>query len=152
LNDAVISGHANGAFTGIAAAVVLDGRIVYHRGFGTVSPKTVQPVLPSTRFRIGSVTKALTAIALLQLVDAHRLDLTAPIRVVLPAFALPGEPGWSELLTLHRLLSNQSGIVDLFAADGPRDDGALAAAFQDPQYLATIPLLVAPGTFYNYSN
>jgi CubicO group peptidase (beta-lactamase class C family) len=55
-------------------------------------------------------------------------------------------------LTAHRLLSHQGGIADSGDTVGPTDDGALAAAFYDPAFTSTVPLLVAPGTFYNYSN
>ncbi len=49
LNAAVAAGRANNSFSGIATSIVLDGRIVYHQGFGTVGPTATQPVLPSTR-------------------------------------------------------------------------------------------------------
>ncbi len=58
--SAVTAGRASGALSGIAAAVVLDGRIVYRRGFGTVSPSSSQAVLPTTRFRIASLNKVMT--------------------------------------------------------------------------------------------
>jgi CubicO group peptidase (beta-lactamase class C family) len=53
---------------------------------------------------------------------------------------------------VHRLISHQGAIADYGVTNGPRDDSALAAAFQDPLFTASIPFLVAPGTFYNYSN
>jgi CubicO group peptidase (beta-lactamase class C family) len=152
LENAVAAGVAQRSLSGIAAAVVLDGHIVYHEGFGTVSPASTQPVLPSTRFRIGSITKPMTATALLSLAEEGRIDLHAPVSRLLPGFALDGEPGWSQRITPHRLLSHQAGIADFQETDGPRDDAALAAAFYDPAFLQSVPLLVAPGTFYNYSN
>ncbi len=152
LENAVAAGTANRSLSGIAVAVILDGHVVYHRGFGTVSLASTQPVLPSTRFRIGSITKSMTATALLSLAEEGRIDLHAPVSRLLPGFVLDGEPGWSERITPHRLLSHQAGIKDSQDTDGPRDDGALAAAFYDPAFLQRIPLLVAPGTFYNYSN
>jgi len=157
LDNLLTRGRAGGTLSGIAVAVMLDGRLVYHHGFGTVSPASAQPVLPTTRFRIGSVTKSLTATALLSLADEGRVHLHAPVTRLLPGFALDGEPGWSDRLTAHLLLSHQGGIgepdvVGPDITDGPRDDGALAAAFYDPAFLQFVPLMVAPGTFYNYSN
>src|SRR5688572_29718684 len=61
LNELLATGLAQNSHSGIAVAVVLDGRIVYRRGFGTVSPTSTQAVQPTTRFRLGSVTKVLTA-------------------------------------------------------------------------------------------
>lgn len=152
LNAAVAAGRANNSFSGIATSIVLDGRIVYHQGFGTVSPTATQPVLPSTRFRIGSITKSVTATALLSLVDDRRLNLHSRATELLPGFELPGEPGWSDRLTVHRLLSHQGGILEPDDLEGPSDDGALAAAFYDPAFTSRIPLMVPPGSFYNYSN
>lgn len=152
LNSALAAGRNSNAYSGIAAAVVLDGRVVYRIGLGTVSPTSTQPVLPSTRFRFGSLTKSMTATALLSLAQEGRIRLHDPVSTLLPGFELYGAPGWSERLTAHRLMSHQGGIQDSGDRDGPRDDGALAAAFYDPAFLATVPLIVAPGTFYNYSN
>lgn len=152
LNAALTTGRNNNAYSGIAAAVVLDGRVVYRIGLGTVSPTSSQPVLPSTRFRFGSIAKSMTATAVLSLAREHRIGLHDPPDKLLPGFELYGEPGWSDRLTAHRLLSHQGGIQDSGTLVGPIDDGALAAAFYDPAYLATVPLIVAPGTFYNYSN
>lgn len=152
LNAALTRGRNNNAYSGLAAAVVLDGRVVYRVGLGTVSPTSTQPVLPTTRFRFGSIAKSMTATAVLSLAQEHRIRLHDPVNTLLPGFELYGEPGWSDRLTAHRLMSHQGGIQDSGTLFGPRDDGALAAAFYDPAYLATVPLIVAPGTFYNYSN
>jgi CubicO group peptidase (beta-lactamase class C family) len=152
LNDALTAGRNSNAYSGIAAAVVLDGRVVYRIGLGTVGPTSTQPVLASTRFRFGSLVKSMTATAVLSLVREHRIGLHDPVSTLLPGFELYGQPGWSEQLTAHRLLSHQGGLQDGGTNQGPGDDGALAAAFYDPAFLATVPLIVAPGTFYNYSN
>lgn len=152
LNAALTAGRSNNAYSGIAAAVVLDGRVVYRTGLGTVSPTSTQPVLTSTRFRFGSIVKTMTATAVLSLAREHRIDLHDPVTTLLPGFEMQGQPGWSDRLTAHRLLSHQGGIEDSGSLSGPQDDGALAAAFYDPAYLASVPLIVAPGTFYNYSN
>ncbi len=152
LNAQLAAGRAQNSLSGMAVIAVLDGKVVYRHGFGTVSPTSTQPVQSTTRFRIGSVTKALTATAVLSLVDDGKLRLHAPVTRELPGFSLPGDPAWMKLLTAHQLLSNQGGIADPSNAMGPSDDGALAAAFYDPAFTATIPLMVPPGTFYNYSS
>ena len=109
-------------------------------------------MLPSTRFRFGSLVKAMTATAVLSLAGEGRIGLHDPVTALLPGLELYGEPGWSERLTAHRLLSHQGGLLDSGEIFGPRDDGALIAAFYDPAFLSTVPLMVAPGTFFNYSN
>ncbi len=122
------------------------------RSFGTVSPTSAQPVQSSTRFRIGSVTKALTATAVLTLVDDDELRLHGPVTRVLPGFSLPGDPAWLRQLSAHELLSNQGGLADPSDGMGPSDDGALAAAFYDPVFTSQVGLMVRPGTFYNYAS
>src|SRR5688572_14394505 len=68
IDKMVATGRANSMLSGLSAITVLDGKVVYRRGFGTVAPTSTQPVLPTTRFRVGSLTKAMTATAVLSLV------------------------------------------------------------------------------------
>ena len=152
LNTQLASGRAQNSLSGISVVAMLDGRVVYRRSFGTVSPASTQPVQSSTRFRIGSVTKALTATAVLSLIDDDDLRLHTPVTRVLPGFSLPGDPAWLRQLTPHELLSNQGGLADPSDGMGPSDDGALAAAFYDPAFTSSVGLMVRPGTFYNYAS
>jgi CubicO group peptidase (beta-lactamase class C family) len=66
------------------------------------------PVTPHTLVGIGSFSKSFTALALLQLRDAGRLDLHAPVAHYLPWFHVPSRYG---LVTLHHLLSHTAGII-----------------------------------------
>ena len=116
LNALLATGRAQSSHSAIAVAVVLDGRVVYRRGFGTISPTSAQAVRPTTRFRVGSVTKVMTAMAVLSLAEEGRIPLRAPVARLLPNVLLPGEPGWMEQLTARRLLSNQGGIADTAAS------------------------------------
>lgn len=152
LNAQLASGRAQNSLSGISVVAVRDGRVIYRRNFGTVSPTSTQPVQSSTRFRIGSVTKVLTATAVLSLVDDGLIRLHAPVTRVLPGLSLPGDPSWLRQLSAHELLSNQGELADPSDGMGPSDDGALAAAFFDPAFTSTIGLMVPPGTFYNYSS
>ena len=65
---------------GVALVVVQEGKVVHHRGFGEMD--AASPIV------IGSLSKAVTATAVLQLVDAGRVDLDAPARSYLPEFDL----------------------------------------------------------------
>jgi serine beta-lactamase-like protein LACTB, mitochondrial len=69
---------------GLAIAVAVDGRIVYSEGFGFADLEERVPVWPTTKFRIGSVSKPLTAVALVQLVEQGKLDLDAPVQKYVP--------------------------------------------------------------------
>ena len=74
---------------GLALAVAVDGKIVYSEGFGYADLEERVPVWPTTKFRIGSISKPLTATALMQLVEAGKLDLDAPVQKYVPSF--PGQ-------------------------------------------------------------
>jgi CubicO group peptidase (beta-lactamase class C family) len=71
---------------GLSLAVAVDGKIVYSEGFCFADLEERVPVWPTTKFRIGSVSKPLTAIALVQLVEAGKLDLDAPVQKYVPSF------------------------------------------------------------------
>src|SRR4051812_12486592 len=58
---------------GFSVAVAVDGHLVFAEGFGYADLEQRVPALPSTRFRIGSISKPLTAVALMQLVDRRKI-------------------------------------------------------------------------------
>lgn len=64
---------------GVAVAVAVDGHLVYAEGFGYADLEERVPVWPTTKFRIGSISKSLTATALVQLVAQGKIDLDAPV-------------------------------------------------------------------------
>jgi D-alanyl-D-alanine carboxypeptidase len=99
------------------------------------------PVTPRTLFAIGSITKSMTALALLQLHDAGRLDLDAPVRRYLPWFTIESLGG---PILVHELLSHTAGVPDDFAAE--------AAYVYDILALRNAKTLFAPGTSWSYSN
>src|ERR1700723_1071986 len=76
-------------------------------GYANRDAKT--PVTQQTLFAIGSITKSMTALALLQLHDARRLDLDAPVRRYLPWFAIASLGG---PILVHELLSHTGGVPD----------------------------------------
>src|SRR5579883_1591101 len=86
---------------GLAIAVAIDGRIVYEEGFGFADLEQRVPVWPSTKFRIGSVSKPLTAVGLMRLVEAGKLDLDAPVQKYVPQFPDKGSPITARMLAGH---------------------------------------------------
>ena len=69
---------------GAALAVAKDGRLVYARGFGYANRKRRAPVQPDSLFRIASISKPLTAVATLQLIEQGKLKLDARVFKLLP--------------------------------------------------------------------
>ena len=99
------------------------------------------PVTPQTRFPIGSITKSMTTLALLELCDAGRLNLNAPVREYLPWFAI-NELGGPILV--HELLSHTAGTPDDFSPEVGYAYDILA--------LRAAKTLFVPGTSWSYSN
>ena len=134
---------------GFSVAVAVDGRVAWSEGFGVADAEQHVTVTPMTRFRLGSVSKVLTAAAVARLVETGRLDLDAPIQQYVPGF--PKKP-WP--ITTRQLTSHTAGIRH-YAGDF---QGVLSSAphfasvtkgltiFQDD------PLLFEPGTSYSYSS
>src|SRR6267378_1758689 len=74
---------------GFAIAVAVDGRIVWSEAFGYADVEAQRAATPATQFRIGSVSKPLTATAIAQLFETGKLDLDAPVQRYVPSF--PGK-------------------------------------------------------------
>jgi D-alanyl-D-alanine carboxypeptidase len=108
-------------------------------GYANLDAKT--PVTPQTRFAIGSITKSMTTLALLELRDAGRLDLDAPVQRYLPWFSI--DSGGKPVL-VHELLSHTAGIPDDYSASPSYAYGIWA--------LRQAHTLFAPGTAWSYSN
>ncbi|MCS6817746.1 MAG: serine hydrolase [Blastocatellia bacterium] len=93
----------------LSIAVVDDQRLIWARGFGYADPERKIPATPGTVYRVGSVSKLFTAIAIMQWVEQGKLSLDAPITGVLPDFR-PKNP-FGTPITLRQLLSHRAGLV-----------------------------------------
>ena len=130
---------------GTAVAIVHGGAIVALRAYGLARVETNTPVDASrTLFRVGSVTKPLTAAAVLQLVDEGRLDLFRDVRAYLPGLDLRYG------VTAHQLLTHTAGFDEKFAGNFTRSPEALEALA--PYLRRSIRTAVQPGLFYSYSS
>jgi len=131
---------------GLAVAVAVDGRIVYSEGFGFADLEERVPVWPTTKFRIGSVSKPLTAVALVQLVEQGKLDLDAPVQKYVPSFPDKGAP-----ITTRMLAGHLGGIRHY------KDDENLSAkhynnVLEGLKIFEADPLVAPPGTKFSYSS
>ncbi len=93
----------------LSIALVDDQEIVWARGFGFANPKDKVPATADTVYRVGSVSKLFTDIAVMQLVEQGKLDLDAPVTQYLPEFK-PTNP-FSKQITLRQLMTHRSGLV-----------------------------------------
>jgi CubicO group peptidase (beta-lactamase class C family) len=132
---------------GVAAAVVDGGRTALVAGLG--SDGHGGTVTPRTRFRVASLSKSFTAVAVLQLVEDRRIDLDAPVQAHLPEFA-PHEAAVAARVTVRHLLNQTSGLTDA-GYPGIVDDGA-ADLRTRVDLLRTARLVGEPGTRFQYSD
>ena len=136
----------------ISAAVAVGGNIVFSQAIGQADLETGAPATPETVYNIGSVSKAITAVAVMQLVEAGQVRLDDPIQKYVPAFPDKGAP-----ITVWNLLTHTSGIRHYRIHDFPGKDweenhhpyASLAEAIG---IFAKDPLLFHPGQYYFYSS
>jgi CubicO group peptidase (beta-lactamase class C family) len=149
-----LTNHAQAAFRssgapGLALGIARRGELLYAGGQGVRDAEQGLACTPDTLFRLGSITKVFTAVAVMQLADQGRLRTEDPVRRYLPEFRLGAGTG-TDRITIAHLLSHTSGLpatAGLFAA-------AKAGGADLFDYLAAMeqPLLGAPGTHFSYSN
>ncbi|MSP56229.1 MAG: class A beta-lactamase-related serine hydrolase [Myxococcales bacterium] len=137
--------------SGASVAVWRDGSIVFAEGFGTRDPDTEDPVLTTTLFQIGSDTKKLAALVALQQVAAGGLSLDSTVADLVPELVFASDPALAGTITLHELLSHQTGLFDYTPWVDAPDDADLydraVGRFADYEY--------APGPsglYWNYCN
>jgi CubicO group peptidase (beta-lactamase class C family)/D-alanyl-D-alanine dipeptidase len=93
----------------VAIALVDDQEVVWSRGYGVVDSASGRMAGPETVFRVGSVSKLFTDVAIMQLVEQGKVDLDAPVTRYLPDFH-PRNP-YDRPITLRQLMSHRSGLV-----------------------------------------
>jgi CubicO group peptidase (beta-lactamase class C family) len=88
--DGVLESYiTKGAFPGVTAIVVRDGKIIYHKAFGKADLETNKPLTKDGIYRIASMTKAITSLAVLMLHEEGKIMLDDPISKYIPEFAKP---------------------------------------------------------------
>ena len=136
---------------GLAYGIVKDGRLVHARGLGVQDPATNAPITPDSLFRIASMSKAFTALAVLKLRDGGKLRLDD-----LAELHVPELRGWryptsdSPRLIIRDLLTHTAGFVE----DNPWGDRqqVLTEAEFTALLKAGVPWSRAPGLAMEYSN
>ncbi len=133
---------------GAGVAVILDGELIYERGYGIKRLGYPGNVDADTVFRIGSVTKQMTGAALMQQVESGAVELRTPVTEYIPEFAVAG-PWSADSIEVWHLLTHTSGFPDRIIESGPVGVDALS---QWATEQGDVPLHAPPGSFFNYSN
>ncbi|HYF90854.1 MAG TPA: serine hydrolase domain-containing protein [Symbiobacteriaceae bacterium] len=119
--DTLIKTEMRGAhIPGISLGIVQDGQVTYLKGFGEASPG--RPMLARTPMLLGSVSRWLTATAVMQLVQAGKIDLDEKVTRYLPWFRLADENA-AGLITIRHLLNQTSGLTTEAGMTPLLDDG-----------------------------
>jgi CubicO group peptidase (beta-lactamase class C family) len=135
---------------GISVAVVQNGELVWSEGFGMADLENFVPASPATLYRLGSISKPITATAILQLSERGKLDLDAEVQKYCPAFPKKEWP-----VTTRELLGHLGGIRH-YNQDGkgdiPDDSAKHFASMEESlKIFAADPLVSKPGTKFHYS-
>lgn len=97
---------------GLSLAIVDQGRVVYARGYGVTAPGGTEPVTADTRFLAGSISKSVSAMGALSLVEAGTVTLDGNVNQWLTGWKVPGNTfTQAEPVTLRRILSHTAGLT-----------------------------------------
>ena len=132
---------------GLSVAVSRNGEILWTEGFGWADVEDRAPVSPRTQFRLGSVSKTLTAAAVALLYERGRINLDAPVQTYVPAY-----PHKQWTVTTRQLMGDIAGVHRIRGDNNDNPPGGSCANLDDA--LATFadePLLFEPGTRYRFS-
>lgn len=143
---------------GLAVGVVRDGSLVFFHGHGVADISQKTRITEDTVFRIASISKTFTAIAVMQLWERGLIDLDAPANQYLHAFQLIGKPGWRPA-TVRHLMTHTSGLPEMVhPLRGIRYIFGESYSFAEPvpalsqYYRGGVRLVSEPGATFRYTD
>jgi len=137
----------------ISVAVFAHGELAFSQGIGFADLEHQVPATEETVYNIGSISKVVSAVAVLQLVERGKVDLDAPIERYVPSFP---KKEWT--VTIRHLLTHTSGIRHYRQTDFPDESefNNNYRRYRSLEEAITIfkddPLLFEPGAFYSYTS
>jgi len=137
---------AEAGIPGVSVAVAFHGKVVWSEGFGVSDLEQSTPVTPLTKFRVGSVSKPITAAGMGVLIEAGKLDLDAPVQKYVPDFP---EKRWP--ITVRQVAGHVAGIRH-YAGDEFLNNRRYPDVTTSLEIFEDDPLLFEPGTDYSYSS
>lgn len=150
--DAYIHARMQAArIPGLALGVVRGNQVIYLKGYGSAGPDG-RAVTPQTPFILGSTSKSFTALAVMQLVEAGKIDLDAPVTTYLPWFRTADEAA-SARITVRNLLNQDSGLPVYAGLEGISENDQSDTALENGiRQLARVQLNHPPGQTFEYAN
>jgi CubicO group peptidase (beta-lactamase class C family) len=141
---------------GVSVAVINGGVIEWTRGYGVLDAGGTQPVTPRTRFQAASISKPVTALAALAMVQAGRLALDENVNAKLTSWKVPdNDLTKTEKVTLRRILSHSAGLT-VHGFPGYASTAPLPTLLQvldgvKPANTTAIRVDILPGSQFRYS-
>jgi CubicO group peptidase (beta-lactamase class C family) len=140
---------------GVSIAVVNNFELEWARGVGVADARSGAPVKTNTLFQAASISKPITALAVMRLVQDGVLDLDTDVNHYLKSWRVPANAGWQPVITLRQILSHSAGLT----VNGFPGYPVGAAIPTVPQLLSGLPpantprVIVnqLPGTRFRYS-
>lgn len=135
---------------GLSIALVDDQRVVWAQGFGFADLERKLPATPSTVYRVGSISKLLTDVAAMQLVEQGRLRLDEPLQTYLPEFSIRQRRADAPPITVRQLMTHHAGLPrDLLKGFQAARPAPFDSVIRDLQGETAA---YAPGQIFWYSN
>jgi CubicO group peptidase (beta-lactamase class C family) len=145
--EQIVQSYVPGKFMG-TVLVAQDGKVLLDKGYGFANLEWDIPNTPTTKFRLGSITKQFTAASILLLEERGKLKIEDPVKKY-----MPDAPAAWDKITIFHVLTHTSGIPSF---TGFPDFESHEAQAMTPQKLVEWfrdkPLEFEPGTKWNYSN
>ncbi len=131
---------------GMSVAVAVRGRVLWAAGFGLADLENHVPAKATTVYRLASISKPFTAVAVLQLVEQGKMDLEAPVEKYVPSFPKKQWP-----VTIRHLLCHQGGIRHYRDGAEMNSTRHYTDLIEPLQIFQNDPLLFEPGTRFSYT-
>jgi len=110
LDEKIVRAMNKYVLSGMAVGVVRDGRLVYAKGFGLANARENKPVTSDTVFRIASISKTFTALAVMQLWEQGKFQLDEPVNRYLKTYQVVHPDPSTPPITIRHLLTHTSGL------------------------------------------
>ncbi len=146
IRNELVSRMEKAGVPGASITVVRDGKVIWSEGFGWADVEQRVPVTALTRFRVGSVSKPMTSVAVGLLVDAHKLDLDAPVQRYVPSFPKKRWP------ISTRLVAGHLAGIRHYRGDEFLMKEHFANVMDGLKIFENDSLLFEPGTKFSYSS
>jgi CubicO group peptidase (beta-lactamase class C family) len=140
---------------GVSVAVIHDGALEWARGYGVREAGQPDPVTPDTLFQVCSISKPVTAVAVLRLAQEGRLDLDEDVNRYLRSWSVPANGDWQPRVTLRQLLCHGAGMTvhgfPGYGADAPRPTLRQVLDGAPPANTPPVRVNAVPGTQFRYA-